>query len=65
MIERWLNVPSNCEEIEQLGGKVDAETIRRETPAYIGRLKILSDRTFGGFLKLFGFEKTRRGLASR
>lgn len=65
MIERWLNVPSNSEEIEQLGGKIDAETIRRETPDYIQRLKTLSDRTFGGFIKLFGFEKTRRGLMSR
>jgi GMP synthase (glutamine-hydrolysing) len=65
MIERWLNVPSNSEEIEQLAGKIDAETIRRETPDYIQRLKSLSDRTFGGFIKLFGFEKTRRGLASR
>lgn len=65
MIERWLNVPSNSDEIAELGGKIEAETIRRETPEYIQRLKTLSDRTFGGFIKLFGFEKTRRGLASR
>jgi hypothetical protein len=65
MIERWLNVPGHMKEIESLGGKIDPETIRQETPAYIRRLKELSDLTFGGFIKLFGFEKTRRRLASR
>lgn len=65
MIERWLNVPSNKEEIENLVGQIDAETIRRETPTYIEKLEDLSSRTFGEFIKLFGFEKTRRRLVSR
>jgi GMP synthase (glutamine-hydrolysing) len=65
MIERWLNVPRHVQEIEALEGKIDPELIRRETPAYIQKLKALSDRTFGEFIKLFGFEKTRRRLASR
>jgi GMP synthase (glutamine-hydrolysing) len=65
MIERWLTVPTHVKEIESLGGKIDPQTIRRETPGYIQRLKELSDRTFGEFIKLFGFEKTRRRLGSR
>ena len=65
MIERWLNVPRHVQEIESLEGRIDPEAIRRETPAHIQRLKTLSDRTFGEFIKLFGFEKTRRRLASR
>ncbi|MGH7769210.1 MAG: glutamine amidotransferase-related protein [Candidatus Binatia bacterium] len=65
MIERWLTVPTHVKEIESLGGKIDPQTIRRETPGYIQRLKELSDRTFGEFINLFGFEKTRRRLGSR
>jgi len=65
MIERWLNVPENVDEIRRLGGNIDANVIRRETQTNIHKLKALSDRTFGEFIKLFGFEKTRRSLASR
>lgn len=65
MIERWLHVPSMAREIAATGGKIDPAAIRRETPAHIDRLKDLSDRTFGDFIKLFGFEKTRKRLASR
>jgi GMP synthase (glutamine-hydrolysing) len=65
MIERWLTVPTHVQEIESLGGKIDPETIRRGTPAHIQRLKELSDSVFGGFIKLFGFAKTRRSLGSR
>jgi len=65
MIERWLTVPMHVKEIESLGGIIDPQTIRRETPGYIQRLKELSDRTFGEFIKLFGFAKTRRSLGSR
>lgn len=65
MIDRWLNVPSNIQEIEALDGKIDPETIRCDTTEYIQKLKRLSDRTFSEFIKLFGFAKTRRSLASR
>ena len=65
MIERWLNVPANKEEIEALGGKIDPEVIRKDTHEYIGRLKELSDSAFGRFLNLFGFNKMRRTLPSR
>jgi GMP synthase (glutamine-hydrolysing) len=65
MIERWLTVPMHVREIKSLDGKIDPQTIRRETPGHIQRLKELSDRTFGEFIKLFGFAKTRRRLGSR
>jgi GMP synthase (glutamine-hydrolysing) len=65
MIERWLTVPMHVKEIESLDGKIDPQTIRRETPGHIQRLKELSDRTFGEFIKLFGSAKTRRRLGSR
>ena len=65
MIERWLRVPENKKEIEALGGKIDPEVIREDTPEHIGRLKELSDSAFSGFLNLFGFNKKRRTLPSR
>lgn len=64
MIERWLTVPMHEKEIESLDGKIDPQKIRQETPGHIHRLKELSDQAFGDFLKLFGFEKTRRRLPS-
>lgn len=65
MIERWLGIPDNQKEIENTGGKIDPEVIRKLTPRHIERLKELSDLTFGGFIKLFGFEKRLRILPSR
>ncbi len=65
MIERWLNVPANKEEIEALNGKVDPGVIMGDTPEYIERLKELSDTTFGGFVSLFGYNKKRHTLPSR
>ncbi|MEQ9620184.1 MAG: gamma-glutamyl-gamma-aminobutyrate hydrolase family protein [Deltaproteobacteria bacterium] len=65
MVERWLGIPQNRDEIERTNGKIDPEKIRLETPEYIDRLKDLSDRTFGGFINLFGFRKKRKTLPSR
>ena len=65
LIQRWLTVAENMKEIATLQGKIDAETIRAETPGYIQRLNQLSDNAFGEFIKLFGLEKTRWRLASR
>ena len=65
MIERWLRVPLNKKEIEELDGKIDPRTIKKETPLYIDRLKELSDQTFRQFIKLFGFSKKRNTLPSR
>lgn len=65
LIERWLQVPAHKREIENLKGKVDPEVIKQETSLYINRLKQLSSRTFGEFIKLFGIEKRSKTLWSR
>jgi len=65
LIERWLNVPIHVAEIESLAGKVCPNAIREQTPRHIDRLKNLSDRTFGGFIQLFGHRRRHALLASR
>ncbi len=65
MVERWLVVPENKKEIEDLNGKIDPEQIRTETPDYIIRLNELSNTVFGNFLELFGYNKKGRTLPSR
>ena len=65
MIERWLRIPANKKEIEELGGKIDPDQIRKETHGSIKRLTALSDKTFSGFINLFGFTKKRKSLPSR
>ncbi|MCZ6622930.1 MAG: gamma-glutamyl-gamma-aminobutyrate hydrolase family protein [Deltaproteobacteria bacterium] len=65
LIERWLRVPIHKKEIESLKGKVDLQRIRQETTANIDRLKQLSSRTFGEFIKLFGIKERRQRLSSR
>ncbi|MXZ48691.1 MAG: type 1 glutamine amidotransferase [Candidatus Dadabacteria bacterium] len=54
MIERWLVTPVNKKEIEELGGKINPDVIRSETPKHIDALSDLSRRTFGGFIDLLG-----------
>ena len=65
MIERWLNVPVHRRELEELEGKIDPDEIRSLTPKHIDRLHVLSDRAFGGFLRLFGLARRTHALASR
>lgn len=54
MIERWLVAPVNRKEIEELGDEVSPDVIRSQTPGYMKGLTKLSERTFGGFIELFG-----------
>ena len=65
MIERWLNVPHHVAEIEDTAGRIDPEVIRRETPRHIGRLKTLSERVFGEFVRILGYRKRLAALPSR
>jgi GMP synthase (glutamine-hydrolysing) len=65
MVERWLSVPSMCQELESLHHATSSETILRDTEAHVMRLKELSDRTFGGFIRLFGERAKPRILPSR
>lgn len=57
MVERWLKVPRNREELKELKGEFDPDIIRRESPSHIGRLKELSNKTFGEFINLFDKQK--------
>lgn len=65
MIQRWLRVEENKDEIAALGGKIDPARIYLETPAHIARLQQLSDQIFGQFVNLFGIEKKFRRLHLR
>jgi GMP synthase (glutamine-hydrolysing) len=65
MIERWLTVPENKKEIEDLNGKIDPDHIKGETPEHISRLNDLSNSVFGNFIELFGYNKKRQTLPSR
>jgi GMP synthase (glutamine-hydrolysing) len=65
MIHRWLRVAENRQEITALGGKIDPECIRLETPNHMRRLQQLSKRAFGEFIRLFSVQKTLIRLPSR
>lgn len=65
MIDRWLRVPSNREEIQMLHGEIDADDIRYETHQRIARSRTLSDNLFGEFIKLFALKPKRVMLRSR
>ena len=65
MILRWLKVPENRREIASLYGDIDPDRIHRETSQHIDRLHQLSDRVFGGFIDIFGLDKSRPRLVSR
>ena len=65
MIERWLSVPHHVAEIADTAGRIDPEIIRRDTPRHIGRLKTLSDRVFGEFVRILGYRKRLAALPSR
>ena len=61
MIARWLDVPENQNEIASLGGEIDPQQIRHETPAYSKRLRELSQHIFAAFLRLIHDEPGRPG----
>lgn len=65
MIERWLAIPDNVAELEELKGQIDPEEIRKDTPAFIERLHDLSDDTFGEFINLFDNLEKYHVLPSR
>jgi hypothetical protein len=65
MIERWLNVPHHVAEIADTAGRIDPDVIRRQTPHHIGRLKTLSERVFGEFVRILGYRKRLAALPSR
>ena len=65
LVERWLHVLLERGELEEFGGKISREQIRRETGCYVERLRWLSDSTFAEFIRLFGLRRRYRALPSR
>lgn len=65
MIERWLKVENNREELEFLKDKISPLTIQQETPQYIDTLMQTGERLFKEWVKLFGQEKKKKVLPSR
>jgi GMP synthase (glutamine-hydrolysing) len=58
MVERWLTVPHNRQEITDLNGAIDPEQIRSDTLQHIDKLQRLSDDTFSRWIKLFGLPRS-------
>jgi GMP synthase (glutamine-hydrolysing) len=53
VIERWLRVTINRQEIAALYGRIDPDAIRADTGLYIDRLRTLGERMFKKFAALF------------
>lgn len=65
LIERWLNIPLHKAELRNLRPRITAERIRQETPVNIRRLRYLSEKAFGGFIRLLGEPRRAVLLPSR
>lgn len=56
MIQRWLQVPANLQELLQSDGKFSAEQIALETEKYLHSSLRLSEQTFTKFIDLFNLK---------
>ncbi len=66
LVERWLVVPENQNDLAEVKGKIDPQVIQQETDTHIHALEQLSERTFGAFTKLFGeVKRPHQRLLSR
>ena len=65
LIQRWLTVGVNKQELDDSGGIFSADRIAQETHRYIGRLKKLGTQSFNAFIELFGVPKKFRRFSSR
>ncbi len=65
LVERWLTVPGNQPMLAAEAGRVDPETIRKQTAQWIGDLEELSRLTFSRWIERFDIEPRRRTLPSR
>ena len=52
MIDTWLDVPQNRDEIAALHGAIDPMAIRSDTTQHVGRLESLGSQIFGEFIRL-------------
>jgi GMP synthase (glutamine-hydrolysing) len=53
MINRWLMIPANVEEMAPLGGDTLAARIRADTQVYLKRQTLLSSRVFASLIEIF------------
>jgi GMP synthase (glutamine-hydrolysing) len=65
LIERWLTVPENQALLAEERGTIDADEIRRQTPASIGALEALSRETFSRWIDRFDLSPRRQRLPSK
>lgn len=65
LIERWLTVPDHQMTLEEERGRIDAETIRRQTKDSIGPLQDLSQQTFSRWIDQFELRPRTHRLPSR
>lgn len=65
MVERWLGISGNKEDVEALHGPDGHDKIVRETKENIARLQTIADYNFNAFIGLFGLPKKFHGLKSR
>lgn len=56
MIDRWLELPENIEEMKNSGGKISEEKMREDSLKYLQHSIQLSKGMFQKFLDLFGVE---------
>ena len=65
LIERWLTVPANQATLQDEAGRVDPDTIRRQSTEAIDALEALSRDTFSRWIERFEIAPRRRSLPSR
>lgn len=65
LIERWLANPVYRDELAQMAGRTDEQTIRSQTHRHIATMQARADTVFNGFLDLIGRPQRRITLPSR
>lgn len=53
MIERWLTIPVNRPDVDELGGDALAAKIRQGFPLHLPRMEVASRRLFSAVIELF------------
>lgn len=65
LIHRWLHVPENATDLQDMGGEDHRQKIQLDTDVHMQRHLDLGKQTFSNFIDLFGVKKCRRALPSR
>ncbi len=65
LIERWLSVPAHAQVLTEEEGHIDADAIRNQMSASVGRLQELSHETFSRWIDRFEIGPRKQRLPSR